>query len=220
MRSAIISKASTLFFTFWLLADASNVIAQPQVGAPIKAIGTVSLARAETSRELEVSEPLYAGDIVDVGNRSYARLGFSSGWKVDVPALSVATLAWSPEPDTIFIDVGAVRGMSTPGASRITLVSGKAVAHANGTTFYFFVAPQGATSLYVEHGTVTFANRAGASVVVRSGQASTVSAAGDPPTPPAPPPWILLREAAAIAAQAPGTGVTTTPAARAAETSR
>lgn len=188
---------------------AAPASAQPRIGTPIRTVGEVSLARGTASRPLRLSQPLYPADVVATGERSYTRIGFHSGWYADIPAEAEADLAWSPEPDTIYVTLGGVRGMSRPGASPITMVSGVAEAVASATTFYFRVAPAGATSVLVDHGEVRFGNRAGATVRVTAGLASTVRAVGLPPTPPAPPPPALVQEANELATRA---ALETTPA--------
>lgn len=181
---------------------AAPALAQQNIGVPVQAFGDVSLTRAGATDGIRLSQPLYPADVVNTGERSFATLGFRSGWFWDLAASAEANLAWSPVPDVIYVTIGAVRAMRGPGAERARAISAAAEATATGTTFHFSVAPSGATSVYVEHGAVRFANRAGDTVTVTAGLASTVTAAAAPPTPPAPPPPALLEEATELATRA------------------
>jgi hypothetical protein len=68
-----------------------------------------------------------------------------------------------------------------------------------GTVFDLIVAADGATLVYVEEGSVQFANQAGVAVTVTTGLASTIDAASGPPSPPQPPAPGSLASVAAMA---------------------
>lgn len=180
--------------------------AQTEIGQPLSVEGNVSLQRGGAGEEIRLvgrgSERLHVADLVRTAEDARTTLFFNAGWDFHVRSGSLADLAWAPDPNTIYIYSGAIYGKSRTRAEAVVVRSGKAVANAAGTAFLFSVAPLGATSLFVEHGEMRFSNNAGASVIVTSGLASTVDAAGGTPTPPAPPPPALIEEAAALSTNA------------------
>lgn len=173
--------------------------AQDRVGTTAAAYGQVNLARGASRVNLQPADPLFRADVIETAAQSFAQMAFDAGWAFSLAGNASADLVWGPEPNTIYVTLGAVRGVSDGSGQRFRVISGVAIAEAMSTAFYLHVASGDATTLYVEEGRVRFSNRAGATVTVMEGLASTISADGGAPTPPAPPSPTVVQAAIALA---------------------
>lgn len=178
--------------------------AQDRIGETVMASGTVTVTRNEQRRALESPSELYRRDLIETQVQSNALLSFVGRWKLAVPQESYADLRWDAERSEVFVLRGAVRFIGDTSHPPVRVTSQRAYADPTGTVFYFEVGGGGETTLYVEDGSARFSSRAGSSVIVPAGLASTVAADGSGPTAPSPP-------AAAVVASA--NGVTATIAA-------
>jgi len=142
---------------------------------------------------LKVGDRLVFLQVIAAGEASAAQTRFIDKSTLSVGANSRVTL------DAFVFDPAKPAMAATLATGVLRFVTGEmdknayqlktttATVGVRGTVFDLIVAGDGATLVYVEEGSVTFANNAGAAVTVTAGLASRIDAQSGPPSPPAPP---------------------------------
>jgi hypothetical protein len=154
---------------------------------------------------LKVGDGLVFLQVIAAGEASAAQTRFIDQSTLSVGANSRVTLdafVFDPKKPALAATLASgvlrfVTGAMDKNAYQLRTTT--AVVGVRGTVFDLIRAPDGATLVYVEEGSVSFANNAGAAVTVTPGLASRIDAQSGPPSPPAPPAAGDLAPAAAMA---------------------
>ena len=184
------------------LAALSLLYAEPALAQDTSPIGqTTAVVRDVQGAINAKSTPLKIGDKlvfleeISAGEASAAQMRFIDATELSVGANSRVTLdafvftgSGSPPAMATQLVTGVLRfvtGQMEKDAYNVR--TGVAVVGVRGTVFDLIIAPDGATIVYVEEGSIQFANLGGTAVTVTAGLASRIDAQSGPPSPPQPP---------------------------------
>jgi hypothetical protein len=182
--------------TLLLLQSGAAVAEQPAtVGQAAVVVRDVKGAIGAKSTPLKVGDDLVFQEVIAAGDHSAALARF-----IDSTVLSIGSNSRVTLDDFVVPAAGRKPAMAltlAQGVLRLvtgTMVGGvyrartpTAAVGVRGTVFDLITEPDGATVIYVEDGTATFANLSGVSVDVSAGLASRIDARSGPPSPPQPP---------------------------------
>jgi len=187
-----------------LLLGAAAAQAEP-IGEATSVVRDVQGEVGGKAVPLKVGDGLVFLQVIAAGEASAAQTRFIDQSTLAVGANSRVTL------DAFVFDPAKPEMAATLATGVLRFVTGQmdknayqlktktATVGVRGTVFDLIVAGDGATIVYVEEGSVSFANTAGAAVTVTPGLASRIDAQSGPPSPPAPPAAGDLAPAAAMA---------------------
>jgi hypothetical protein len=186
-----------------LLLPASAAWAQ-SIGETTSIVRDVQGEIGGKATPLKIGDQLVFLQVIAAGEASAAQTRFIDQSSLSVGANSRVTLdafVFDPAKPALAATLTSgvlrfVTGQMDKNAYRLRTPT--ATVGVRGTVFYLIVAGDGASTVYVEDGSVTFANNAGTAVTVTPGLASRIDAQSGPPSPPAPPGVGDLAAAAAM----------------------
>jgi hypothetical protein len=176
-----------------LLIAGSALAEDPPIGEAVTIVRDVTGTIGAKSGPLKAGDGLLFQQVIAAGDRSAATARFIDATMLTVGANARVTLdafVFDPKKPALAATMtgGVLRFVTgTMDSNAYQVSTPTAAIGVRGTVFDLIVAPDGATLVYVEEGSVQFANQAGAAVTVAAGLASTIDAQSGPPSPPQPP---------------------------------
>jgi hypothetical protein len=192
--------------TIALLISSTAMGEESKIGETVAVVRDVTGTIGPKAAPLKIGDALLFQEVIAAGDRSAATARFIDSSMLSVGANARVTLdafVFDPaKPALAATATGGilrfVTGSMDKSAYRVTTPT--ATIGVRGTVFDLIVAADGATLVYVEEGSVQFANRAGVAVTVTPGLASQIDAQSGPPSPPQPPAPGSLAPVAAMTA--------------------
>lgn len=189
MRRLIAPAAAALLFSGPAIAQ------EPAIGEAVTVVRDVTGTIGAKSAPLKTGDAVVFQQVIAAGDRSAATARFIDATTLTVGANARVTLdafVFDPAKGTPALAATAAGGVlrfvtGTMDSNAYRVATPTATVGVRGTVFDLIVAADGATLVYVEEGSVQFANLAGTSVTVTAGLASSIDAASGPPSAPQPP---------------------------------
>lgn len=190
-----------------LLCSGVAIAEEPPIGETVTVVRDVTGTIGGKSAPLQTGDVLLFQQVIAAGERSAATARFIDATILTVGANARVTLdafVFDPAKGTPALAATTVGGVlrfvtGTMDSNAYRVDTPTATVGVRGTVFDLIVAADGATMVYVEEGSVQFANQAGVAVTVTAGLASSIDAQSGPPSPPQPPAPGSLAPVAAMA---------------------